>query len=145
MSKEVEETLRRLLIENRLLEASVAAIQSRLKIINASLTEILLASSTLEGIKGKPKGSRILVPIGAGSFIIAELADSEKIIMGIGAGASIEKSFEDSIQELKNRQAELEKIKASLQQQLIQATSQLEEKRRELSALIQAQQAQKGA
>jgi len=139
MSKETEETLRRLLIENRLLEASIAVIQSKLKIVNSSLTEILLASSTLEGIKGKPKGSKILVPIGAGSFIRAELADSEKIIMGIGAGASIEKSFEESIQELKNRQAELEQIRASLQQQLIQATSQLEEKRKALSALIQAQ------
>ncbi|MEM3517170.1 MAG: prefoldin subunit alpha [Candidatus Bathyarchaeia archaeon] len=139
MSKEVEETLRRLLIENRILEASIAVIQSRLKVVNASLAEILLASSTLEGIKGKPKGSKILVPIGAGSFIRAELADSEKIIMGIGAGASIEKSFEESIQELKNRQAELEKIRASLEQQLIQATSQLEEKRKALSSLIQAQ------
>ncbi|MBS7657832.1 MAG: prefoldin subunit alpha [Candidatus Bathyarchaeia archaeon] len=139
MSKEVEETLRRLLIENRILEASIAVIQSRLKVVNASLAEILLASSTLEGIKGKPKGSKILVPIGAGSFIRAELADSEKIIMGIGAGTSIEKSFEESIQELKNRQAELEKIRASLEQQLIQATSQLEEKRKALSSLIQAQ------
>jgi len=137
MAKEAEEELRKLLIENRLLEASITVIQSRLKVVNASLAEIILASSTLEGIKGKPKGSKILVPIGAGSFIRAELADSEKIIMGIGAGASIEKTFEESIQELKARQAELEQIKASLQQQLTQAASQLEEKRKAISALIQ--------
>jgi prefoldin alpha subunit len=137
MTKENEEELRRLLIENRLLEASIAAIQSRLRIINASLAEIILACSTLEGVKGKPKGSKILVPIGAGSFIRAELADSEKIIMGIGAGASIEKTFEDSIKELKARETELDQIRTSLQQQLTQAASQLEEKRRAISILIQ--------
>ncbi|MBS7655149.1 prefoldin subunit alpha [Candidatus Bathyarchaeota archaeon] len=137
MAKETEEELRKLLIENRLLEASITVIQSRLKIVNASLAEIILANLTLEGIKGKPKGSKILVPIGAGSFIRAELADSEKMIIGVGAGASIEKTFEESIQELKARQAELEQIKVSLQQQLTQAASQLEEKRRAISALIQ--------
>lgn len=136
MAKVNEEELRKLLTEHRILETSVAAIQSRLNIVEASLTEILMASSALEGIKGKPKGSKILVPIGAGSFIRTELADPEKIIMGVGAGVSIEKSLEDSIYELKARQAELEQLKASLEQQLAQAVSRLEEKRRTISTLL---------
>jgi len=135
MSKEDEE-IRRMLVELRLLEGSARTLQSRLEVVDTAWSEILIASSTLEGIKNKPKGTEALVPVGAGSFIRVELADSEKIVMGVGAGVSLEKSVNDSIESLKNRQDDLEKLRTSLQQQLSQIASRIEDERRTLSDLV---------
>jgi len=131
-----DEALRQKIIELRILEGSVSLLQSRLEVINAALNEVIIASSTLEGAKGVQKGSQALIPVGAGSFLRAELTDVEKVIMGVGANVCIEKSIEESINELKNRRAELEKVKASIQQQLEQTMLKLEEERENLEELI---------
>jgi len=131
-----EEEIRRMLFELRLLEGSARTIESRLAVVDTALSEILIANSTLEGIKNKPKSTEALVPVGAGSFIRVELADSEKIVMGVGAGVSLEKSVDDSIESLKNRQDDLEKLRTSLQQQLSQIASRIEDERRTLSDLV---------
>ena len=132
----VDQRIRELLVEQRLLEGTARIYQSRLELINASLTDIYMANQTLEGIKGKPKGSETLAPIGAGSFVKTEVADTEKIIMGIGAGVALEKSVDDSIFELKSRQAELERIRTSLHEQLTQVATKLEDDRSQISELI---------
>ncbi len=130
-----EETIRQLILELRLLESSATVLQSRLTVIESALGEILVASSTLEGIKSRSKGSETLIPIGAGSFVRAELADAQRIIMGVGAGVCIEKTVEDSIAELRNRMGELEKARGSLQQQLRQTVLRLEDGRAKLGEL----------
>ena len=135
MAKEDEE-IRRLLVELRLLEGTARTLQARLEVVDTALSEILIANSTLEGIKNKPKGTEALVPVGAGSFIQVELADSEKIVMGVGAGVSTEKSVNDSIESLKSRQDDLEKLRMSLQGQLSQVASRIEDERRRLSDLV---------
>lgn len=131
-----DEEIRRMLVELRLLEGSARTLQSRLEVVDTALSEILIASSTLEGIKNKPKGTEALVPVGAGSFIRVELADSEKIVMGVGAGVSLEKSVNDSVESLKNRQDDLERLRTSLQEQLSQIASRIEDERRTLSDLV---------
>jgi prefoldin alpha subunit len=131
-----EEAIRRLVVELRLLEGSIKVNQSRLDIIEAALNDILMASNTLEGVKNQQKGAEALIPVGAGSFIRAELSDVEKIIMGVGAGVCVERTVDNSLNELKSRFAELEKVRVSLQQQLAQALSKLEDGRRRLSELL---------
>ncbi|MEM3571369.1 MAG: prefoldin subunit alpha, partial [Candidatus Bathyarchaeia archaeon] len=74
--------------------------------------------------------------IGAGSFLRAELVDVEKVIIGVGSNVCIEKSIDESIDELKNRRAELEKAKISIQKQLEQTIIKLEEERKNLEELI---------
>ncbi|MEM3574371.1 MAG: prefoldin subunit alpha, partial [Candidatus Bathyarchaeia archaeon] len=96
----LDEELRQLLAEVRLLEGSAQTLQLRLEIINSSLNEAAITKATLEGMKGRPPGTEILIPIGSGSFIRASLLDGERLIMGIGANVSMERSFDESISEL---------------------------------------------
>jgi len=118
------------------LEGSARIIQSRHDVVQAALRETLVASSTLDGIKEKAKGTETLVPIGGDSYIRAEISDSEKVIVGVGANVCMEKKIDDSIAELKNRQAELEKLRISLQQQLGQTVARLEDDRTKLNDLL---------
>lgn len=135
-----EETIKKLLVEIRMMEGSTNLISSRLRIVSSALEETAIAMNTLEGVKGRPKGTEVLVPVGAGSFLRAELTDVERAITGVGAGVCIEKSIESSTTDLKERQAELEKLSGSLRQQLEQLLASIENAKNNLSRMIEQQQ-----
>ncbi len=124
-----EEALRRLIIELRLLEGTFEELQSRLNLVDAGLMEFKLATTALEGTKDKKPGSSILVPIGGGSYAKAQLSDSEKVIVGVGAGVAVEKTVDAAKESIRNRSEELEKVRVAIQQQLVQVAYRMEEVR----------------
>src|SRR6266705_2243017 len=87
----IDDQMRQMLVELRYLDNSARVLQSRLDIVTAALSETLTAISTLEGTKGKPIDTETLLPIGSGSFVKAKLADSQNILIDVGAGVCIEK------------------------------------------------------
>jgi prefoldin alpha subunit len=130
-----EETLRRLVVELRLLEGTANTLQSRLNFVNAILTELNYAKMTLEGLEKEEKNVPLFVPIGGGSYIRAKLESAEKAIVGMGAGVSVEKSLSDSKETVGNRIAQLEKTRGTLQQQLTQVAQKIEEDRAKFQEL----------
>lgn len=130
-----EESLRRLVAELNLLEGAYDEFQSRLNIINTGLTELRLAGSGLEGLKSEAQGSSILVPIGGGSYVKAEVSDAEKVIVGVGAGVAIEKTVEEAKESVGKQLAELEKVQLTIQQQLLQVIQRMEDIRTKVNAL----------
>ncbi|MGD8505419.1 MAG: prefoldin subunit alpha [Candidatus Bathyarchaeota archaeon] len=122
-----DETLRRLIVELRLLEGTANTLQSRLNFVNAILTEINYAKMTLEGLEKEKKDLPLFVPIGGGSYIRAKLESAEKVIVGMGAGVSVEKSLSEAKETVGNRISQLETTKRSLQQQLAQVAQKMEE------------------
>ncbi len=122
-----EETLRQLIVELRLLEGTANTLQSRLNFVNAILTELNYAKMTLEGLEKERKNVPLFVPIGGGSYIRAKLESAEKVIVGMGAGVSVEKSFSEAKETVGNRIAQLEETRRTLQQQLTQVAQKIEE------------------
>jgi prefoldin alpha subunit len=68
-----------------------------------------------------------------------QVADSKKLIMGIGAGVAVEKDVESSVEELKGRLQELEKARTSIQQQLDQTATRYQQDREALEDLLRRQ------
>lgn len=122
-----EESLRRLIVELRLLEGTANTLQSRLNFVNAILTELNYAKMTLEGLEKEKQDVPLFVPIGGGSYIRAKLESAEKVIVGMGAGVSVEKSLCEAKETVGNRIAQLEKTRRTLQQQLTQVAQKVEE------------------
>ncbi|MCZ2856276.1 MAG: prefoldin subunit alpha [Candidatus Bathyarchaeota archaeon] len=122
-----DETLRRLIVELRLLEGTANTLQSRLNFISAMQTELNYAKMTLEGLEKEKEDVPLFVPIGGGSYIRAKLESAEKIIVGMGAGVSVEKSLSKAKETVGNRIAQLEKTRGMLQQQLTQVAQKMEE------------------
>ena len=127
-----EETFRRLLTELRLLEGTAEALQNRISLVNAATTELVFASATIEGLEKEKKGTPLLVPIGGGSFIKAQVATTETMIVGMGAGVSVEKSRDESKQIVEKRITELQKSLNALQQQLNQVQERIRANREQL-------------
>jgi len=136
-----EDVIRQIAAEIRVLEGSIGLLQSRFDIVRAAINEVTLAHNTLEGITKLQDGESTLVPVGAGSYVRMQLADSKKLVMGIGAGVAVEKDVETSVTELKGRLEELEKARTSIQQQLDQTSARYQQDREALEDLLRRQNA----
>jgi prefoldin alpha subunit len=137
MSNEDQETYRRLAVELRILEGTADAMQSRLNLISAALAELNVARMTLEGVEKENPEAPLFVPIGGGSFVKAKLESSDKVIVGMGAGVSIEKTIIEAKTTVQTRIGEMEKTMTSLRQQLVQVVNRMQENRDKLEELTE--------
>jgi len=135
MSSEDQETFRRLAVELRILEGTAETIQARLNLVGAALTELNLARMTLEGVEKETPDAPLFVPIGGGSYVKAKLESTDRVIVGMGAGVSIEKTIIEAKATVQNRISEFEKTRVSLQQQLVQVVGRIQENRNKLDDL----------
>jgi prefoldin alpha subunit len=136
LEKKSEEELRRLSVELRFYEQTAETIQSRINMVNAVITDLTYANIALEGLEKEKENSELLVPIGSNSYIKAKLENPDKIIVGIGAGVSVEKTLQETKDIVKNRQENLEKTRLSLQQQLGQVAEKINEDREKFESLM---------
>jgi prefoldin alpha subunit len=136
LASKSEEELRKLSVEIRFFEQTAETIQSRINTVNAVITDLTYASMTLDGIEKEKENSELLVPIGGNSYIKAKLENPDKVIVGMGAGISLEKTVQEAKEIIKKRLENLEKTRTSLQQQLAQVAERIEEDREKFETLI---------
>ncbi len=129
MASKVEEELRRLSVEMRILEQTVETLQARMNMINAVITDLTYANMTLEGLENQKENAELLIPIGGNSYIKARLENPDKVTVGIGAGVSVEKTLQEAKDIIKKRLEDMEKSRASLQQQFSQVVERINEDR----------------
>ena len=131
-----EEELRKLSVEMRFLEQTAENLQQRISMVNAAMTDLTYANMTLDSIEKEKESADLLVPIGGGSYIKVKLANADKVIVGMGAGVSIEKTLPEAKEIVKERLDELEKTMASGQQQFAQVAQRINVGRNRLESLL---------
>lgn len=131
-----EEELRRLSLEMRYLEQTAETLQQRISMVNAAITDLAYANMTLDGIEKEKENAELLVPIGGSAYVKVKLADSNKVIVGMGAGVSVEKTLQEAKTTLKERLDELEKTMNSAQQQFTQVAERINTGRNRLETLL---------
>ncbi len=137
-----EEEARRLIAELRILEGTAESLQARMNYANVFLNELGSANMTLEGLEKEEKDASLFVPIGGGSYIKAKLEDKNKVVYGVGAGVSIEKTLVEAKEGISNRISEINKTRLSLEQQLTQILRRIQEDQNRLQALSSTLRAQ---
>lgn len=135
ISKE-EEELRKLSVEMRFLEQTAETLQQRISMINAAMTDLTYANMTLEDVEQEKEDAELLVPIGGSSYIKVKLANPDKVVVGMGAGVSIEKTLPEAKAIVKERLDELEKTMAAAQQQFAQVADRINADRNRLESLL---------
>jgi prefoldin alpha subunit len=134
-SKE-EEELSKLSVELRFLEQTAETLQQRVSMINAAITDLTYANMALEGIEKEKEDAELLVPIGGSSYIKVKLASTDKVVVGMGASVSVEKTLPEAKAIVKERLDELEKTMASAQQQFAQVAQRINAGRNRLERLL---------
>ena len=135
MASSREKNFRKILTDLRLLESTANALQDRINMIRAAITELSFAIATIEGLEEEKKGTPLLVPVGGGSFIKAEVATTETMVVSIGAGVSTEKTRSETKEVLVTRRSELEKSRNDLEQQLGQVMERMSFHRQQLDTI----------
>jgi len=138
LASKSEEELRRISVELRMLEQTAEALQSRLNMINAVATDLTYASTTLQSLDKETENAEVLVPIGGTSYIRARLDSPDRVIVGMGAGVSVEKTRQEAKDIIKKRLEDLDKTRTSMQQQFAQVAGKINEDRDKFEALVAA-------
>jgi len=133
--KNNQEELRKLSVELRLLEQTAESLQQRINMMNAAQTDLAYANMTLDGIKDEKDNAELLVPIGGSSYINVKLANVDKVVVGMGAGVSVEKTLPEAKKIVKDRLLELQKTMTSAQQQFAQIVDRINSGRKQLEIM----------
>jgi prefoldin alpha subunit len=91
---------------------------------------------TLEDVEKEKEDAELLVPIGGSSYVKAKLANPDKVVVGLGAGVSVEKTLQEAKAIVKERLGELEKTMVSAQQQFAQVADRINADRDRLESLL---------
>ena len=136
MASKNEEEILKISVELRYLEQTAEALQSRLSMLNAVTQDLTYANMTLDSLEKEKENSELLVPIGGTSYIRARLDNPDKIIVGIGAGVSVEKTRQEAKDVIKKRLEDLEKARTATQQQFSQIAERISVDRERFEALV---------
>jgi prefoldin alpha subunit len=131
-----QEELRKLSVEMRYLEQTATALQQRINMVNATLSDLAYANATLDGLEKEKENAEMIVPIGGSSYVQVKLAKPDKIIVGLGAGVSVEKTLTDAKITLKERLEELEKVLQSAQTQFNQVAERINSSQKRVESLL---------
>lgn len=134
---EERQKLEQMMAELNQLQQQGEAIAKQVEQLNISLTDIKSASEALKGIEGQT-GKEMLIPVGAGCFINAELK-SEDIVVGVGAQVAVKKTREETVETLENETQEVEELIRTLTGQLDNINQTIATQRPEAERLMREQ------
>jgi prefoldin alpha subunit len=122
------------------LRSYAEAIRQQIEVTQGVITEFTLSKATLEEIKNREGKGETLIHIGAGNYIRTQLQDVKTVVVGIGAGVSIEKGLGEAIVEIDQRMKKAQEQLLSLQNQYFQITTRLEQLQGKIDGLYSQEQ-----
>lgn len=130
MTQDPREELKRIMIEAEKYKKQHETITSQASLLEEAYLEMGSTIDGIENISKAKEGDELLVPLGSGSYVRAGLSDAKKLILGVGAGISIEESFDKAIETLKMRR---EKISAE-RNKMMKLADEFADKRNQLNS-----------
>lgn len=100
-------------------------LQQQANLVQASVDDLDNGLKALGSLESQEAGHELLVPIGGGSFVHAALAKPGTVLVGLGAGVSIERNFADAKAIFQSRRTELEKVLAETTEAMNQIANEL--------------------
>ena len=104
------------------------------ELLQMSINEHVRAIETLKAYAKTGDGKDILIPVGAGTFIPARSTGSDRTLVAIGSGLSVEKKLDDAVAALEKAAGDIEME----ERKLLQEMKNLEKEAQLLSQRVQA-------
>ncbi|MCL7404239.1 MAG: prefoldin subunit alpha, partial [Thaumarchaeota archaeon] len=130
----LEDQLNKAIGELQLLDQLINEVRARITALQAIITEHEGALSFIEELLKSDSNMKILVPIGGGNYVHAEIIDKDKVEVSIGAGVIITKSPQEGKEIIEKRRETLLQAVQNYEQRLQQYLNRAEELRRVIEA-----------
>ena len=131
----IEENLARAVAELQALERAISELQSNIATLRALLNEYEGAISLIEELKKHKDAVKILVPIGGGNFLHAEVKELQDIQVSLGAGVMMKQPLDRGYELMKKRKENIGKAIEIYENRITQYAQRAEELRRLVEAL----------
>ena len=138
--KSKQQELQEIVIEVENYKRRMEGMSRQSQAINDMIIELNSTIDALGGLSENKPGTAILVPIGSNSFARAELKDNERVIVGIGANISVEKTIADAKKSLETRIEEMKDTMEKIQKSAVEVNNRLLELNSEYERLIREMQ-----
>ncbi len=102
-----EEQAQQLMQQMQMLETYFTDLSQREGTLLNVLREAISAIESIKSLRQKPN-SDTLVPIGMGTYVQTKILSNAKIVLNIGAGIAVEKTYDSTINYLEARIKEIE-------------------------------------
>jgi prefoldin alpha subunit len=131
-----EEKAQQLMQQMQMLETYFADLSQREGTLYSVLREATAAIESIKSLSQK-SNSETLVPVGMGTFVKTKISSSDKIVLNIGAGISLEKDSTSAINYLEARIKEIEVAIQDTSAKKNDAATQLEQGKNQINQLMQ--------
>ena len=125
--------------ELNLLQNLGESLQKQIELLNQNLLEISLTANTLNELEKNEGEKEILVSLGSGSFVQGELPKTEKVIVGLGAGVSADRTIPEAKKLLEERAEAYGKLVERSRGELDKVLSRVNLLQPQLQALLEAE------
>lgn len=126
------------------MQSQAEALSQKANMLQITIQDVETALITVDALKNETDDKETLVPIGFNSFVNVTLKNPDKIIVGIGAGISVEKNVDDAKVHLDNRKEELVNYHEKLNGDLAKFAQELQNIQMIMQQQTQLHQAQQG-
>jgi prefoldin alpha subunit len=132
-----EEQAQALLQQMQAMESYLNDLLQREETVMRLLQEATNAVESMKVMTGNAE-YETLIPVGLGVYVKAKINPDQKMIVNIGAGASMEQNRESAINYMESRIKELEIVLQQLSAQRQEISMKLEQGQHEMNKLIQS-------
>ena len=131
-----EEQAQQLMQQMQMLETYFADLSQREGTLLSVLREAVSAIESIKPLRQKPN-SDTLLPIGMGSYVQTKISSNDKIVLNIGAGIAVEKTYDSTINYLEARIKEIEVALQDTSARKQDAVARLEQGKDQMNQLMQ--------
>jgi len=131
-----EEQAQQLMQQMQMLETYFTDLSQREGTLLSVLREAVSAIESIKSLRQKPN-SDTLVPIGMGTYVQTKILSNDKIVLNIGAGIAVEKTYDSTINYLEARIKEIEVALQDTSVKKQEAIARLEQGKEQMNQLMQ--------
>ena len=137
MGEEKQEQMQKKYFEYQTLEQQMKQIKEQLEMFDKQLSDLNDVRNALAEIGTIKEGTEILVPISSGIFLKAKIDATNKVLVNVGAGTTVEKPLNEASGLLDDQEVEINKAKVKLNGNAMMMGQHLSKIQQELKALVE--------
>ncbi len=138
----MNEEIQKQFYELELYNQQVKKLQDELGKIEIMKIELIKSIESLEGLK---ESKELLVPLGGGAFVKADVKDNEKVIVGTGGDIFLEKNIDEVIEDFKKSADELDNAETMIKEQIEKTIKVMDKMQKDLEKKIKMMEAQQAS
>ena len=131
--KDKEAEVSRYLALLEMYKEQIESLTNQSQIIQAMIEEYNRTKITLDRISNVEDGTEVLLSVGGGAFVNANIKDTKKVVYNIGADIMVEKTLEEAVKSIDER---IDLLYNNLQK-VVETTQKLEEAATQISEKVQ--------